>query len=193
MKKTFAICFLMLTGWCFSLSASAKADVHQDFEARKAAFNDNRYYQIFDTNLTSEERKCLEFLYAYMPISDITDYDGDFWKMNVDLSLQAKKETAWGKKIPMREFMHFVLPVRINNENLDEARRVFFNDIKDRVKGMSMKDAALEVNHWCHEHVSYQPSDSRTEAPLAAVRSAIGRCEHNKHRPQYNHIKYYCG
>lgn len=166
----------MVMGWCFSVTVSAKADVHQDFEARKAAFNDNRYYQIFGTNLTTEERRCLEFLYAYMPISDITDYDGDFWKMNVDLSLQAKKETAWGQKIPMREFMHFVLPVRINNENLDEARRIFFNDIKDRVKGMSMKDAALEVNHWCHEHVSYQPSDSRTEAPLAAVRSAIGRC-----------------
>lgn len=176
MKKTFAICFLMLLGWCFATTGMAQTNVHQDFEARKATFNDNRYFKVFDEDLTEEERQCLEFLYAYMPTSDITDYSGSFWKMNVDVALQAKNETAYGSKVPMREFMHFVLPVRINNENLDEARKIFFNDIKGRLKGTSMKEAALEVNHWCHEHVSYQPSDVRTEAPLAAVRSAIGRC-----------------
>jgi len=176
MKKTFAITLLMLFGLSFATISHAQTDIHKDFEARKATFNDNRYYKIFDENLTREERRCLEFLYAYMPTSDITDYNGDFWKMNVDVALKAKNSTSWGKKVPMREFMHFVVPVRINNENLDEARRVFFEDIKDRIKGLSMKDAALEVNHWCHEHVSYQPSDIRTEAPLAAVRSAIGRC-----------------
>ena len=41
---------------------------------------------------------------------------------------------------------------------------------------MSMKDAILEENHRCHERVTYQPSDARTSAPLATIRSAYGRC-----------------
>lgn len=53
---------------------------------------------------------------------------------------------------------------------------IFFKELKERVKGMGMKDAILEVNHWCHERVTYQPSDGRTSAPLATIRSAYGRC-----------------
>lgn len=45
-----------------------------------------------------------------------------------------------------------------------------------RVKGLSMLDAVLEVNHWCHEKVNYQPADARTSAPLATVKTAYGRC-----------------
>lgn len=45
-----------------------------------------------------------------------------------------------------------------------------------RLKGLSMHDAVLEVNHWCHEKVNYQPADARTSAPLATVKTAYGRC-----------------
>lgn len=172
--KSIAISLLMLFGCMHTVMA--QPDFHADFEARRTVFNDNRYYQVFNRRLNDDERQCLEFLYAYMPLADITDYDGDFWMQNVSASLQAKREMPWGKSIPQREWLHFVLPVRANNENLDESRTVFFNELKNRVKDMSMEQAALEVNHWCHEKVSYQPSDSRTSAPLAAVRSAIGRC-----------------
>ncbi|MDR0756291.1 MAG: transglutaminase-like domain-containing protein, partial [Tannerella sp.] len=40
----------------------------------------------------------------------------------------------------------------------------------------SLRDAALEVNHWCHEKVVYTPSDARTSSPLATVKTAYGRC-----------------
>lgn len=39
-----------------------------------------------------------------------------------------------------------------------------------------MRNAILEVNHWCHEKAVYQPSDARTSSPLATVRTAYGRC-----------------
>lgn len=64
----------------------------------------------------------------------------------------------------------------MNNEDLDTCRAVFFRELSQRVKGMSMYDAALEVNHWCHEHVTYAPSDARTSSPLATIRTATGRC-----------------
>jgi hypothetical protein len=53
---------------------------------------------------------------------------------------------------------------------------VFYNELKMRIINLSMRDAALEINHWCHEKVTYAPSDSRTGSPLASVRSATGRC-----------------
>ena len=92
------------------------------------------------------------------------------------MALRARKEMPWGESVPEREFRHFVLPVRVNNENLDMSRRDFYESLRDRVKDMSMRDAVLEVNHWCHERVTYRPSDARTSSPSATVRSAIGRC-----------------
>jgi hypothetical protein len=41
---------------------------------------------------------------------------------------------------------------------------------------MTMYDAALEVNHWCHEHVAYKSTDERTSSPLATMKTAYGRC-----------------
>ncbi|KDS41570.1 putative transglutaminase-family protein [Parabacteroides distasonis str. 3776 D15 iv] len=126
--------------------------------------------------MTPEEREALTFMYAYMPIGDITDYSGDFYLKNIRSSFQARNEMPWGDSIPEDIFRHFVLPVRINNENLDESRMVFFDELKDRVKGLSLYDAVLEVNHWCHEKVIYTPSDGRTSSPLASVKTAYGRC-----------------
>jgi len=120
--------------------------------------------------------KSMDMLYRYMPAADSANYSRDFFEHNVDMSLRARNEMPWGNKVPEREFLHFVVPVRVNNEDLDNHREIFYNELKDRVKGMSMKDAILEINHWCHEKVTYQPSDGRTHSPLASVSSAIGRC-----------------
>jgi transglutaminase-like putative cysteine protease len=64
----------------------------------------------------------------------------------------------------------------VNNEQLDSARVVFYKELKDRVKSLSLYDAILEVNHWCHEKAVYMPSDARTSSPLATVSTAYGRC-----------------
>ena len=126
--------------------------------------------------LSTKEREAIDFLYKYMPLADVTDYQPQFFLDNVRMSMKAQKEMAWGKNVPELLFRHFVLPIRVNNENLDNSRTVFYNELKERIKGLSMKDAILEVNHWCHEKVTYRPSDARTSAPLATVKSAFGRC-----------------
>lgn len=124
----------------------------------------------------NETDSLIEFLYKGMPLPDKAMYDRDFYRQNVELSLKARNEMPWGKTVPEREFRHFVLPVRVNNENLDMSRQVFYDELKDRVKNLSMEDAILEINHWCHEKATYQPSDARTSSPLSTVSQAIGRC-----------------
>lgn len=127
-------------------------------------------------DITAEERSALEFLYKYMPLADVTDYTPGFFLENVRSGFLARKEMPWGNSVPDQLFRHFILPVRVNNEALDSARTVFYRELKPRVERLSMKEAILEVNHWCHEKVTYQPSDARTSSPLATIRSAYGRC-----------------
>ena len=123
-----------------------------------------------------EEEDALDFLYAGMPLPDSVDYSREFWAANVAVSVRARHEMPWGEKVPGREWRHFVLPLRVNNEDLDSFRIAYYDELKERVAGKTMYGAVLEVNHWCHEHVSYQPSDSRTSSPMNTLRSAIGRC-----------------
>lgn len=153
-----------------------RAKVESDFNAKQAALPNGDLFAVFQTEMTPQEKEALTFLYAYMPIGDVTDYDGDLYLQSIRASFKAKEEMPWGDSIPEEIFRHFVLPIRVNNENLDESRMVFYDELKDRVKGLSLYDAVLEVNHWCHEKVIYTPSDARTSSPLASVRTAYGRC-----------------
>ena len=152
--------------------------VHLQFLKRQTEMSTaiNQPFKIFQEQLSADQRDAMEFLYAYMPLNDMADYDGTFFLKQVNASLEAKKTFSWGKTIPDDIFRHFVLPYRVNNENLDSARVIFLKEIKSRVINMSMKDAALEVNHWCHEKVTYRGSDERTSAPLASLRTSFGRC-----------------
>ena len=133
-------------------------------------------WNIFDQALAPDEKQALEFLYAYMPLSDLSDYPAEFMLANARMSLKARDEMPWGKAVPEDVFLHFVLPLRINNENLDSFRIVMYDELKDRVQGMDIEHAALEVNHWCHEKVVYRGTDERTSAPLSTIRKAFGRC-----------------
>lgn len=125
---------------------------------------------------TASADEYLDFLYASMPVNDSIDYSRDFWMQNVEAALQARREMPWGQSVPEREFRHFVLPVRVNNEIIDSARVVFYRELAPRIKNMSMEEAVLEVNHWLHEKATYAPSDARTSSPLATVKTTLGRC-----------------
>ena len=171
-----ATAFVSCNGSHFINDKAEREAVNADFEDRKANINAEELYSVFNEKLTQKEREALTFLYAYMPLGDIACYDGDFFLKNVQTSLQARAEMPWGKSIPDREFRHFVLPVRVNNENLDSSRWVFYNELKPRIEHLSLYDAVLEVNHWCHEYVTYTPSDARTSSPLASIKTAYARC-----------------
>ncbi len=171
--------------FAFSLTANAQGQFISDTNYRNTVENifkervktvGKTFYNTQKENLTADEQEALKFLYAYMPLADVTDYPTSFFADNVRMSFKARKEMPWGKNVPELLFRHFVVPIRVNNEALDNARSVFYNELKDRIKGMSMMDAIIEVNHWCHEKVTYQPSDARTSAPLATLKTATGRC-----------------
>ncbi|MFC2759891.1 transglutaminase family protein [Hallella multisaccharivorax] len=159
----------------FITDASYRQKVNTAFN-HKMHLVGTKFFQVRNLGATQEEQEALEFLYAYMPIADVTDYPTRYHLNNVRVALRARREMPWGGRVPEMLFRHFVLPMRVNNEPLDSSRVVFYRTLKDRVKGMTMEQAILEVNHWCHEHVTYEPSDARTSSPLQTLRTGRGRC-----------------
>ena len=185
--RIFSCCIVVFQLFSFSIFSQEKHlisdpsyrnQVHNQFLKSKtlAEGRSSALFGVFSKSISTEQTEALEFLFAFMPLSDLAMHNSDYLLLQANTAFQAKVFFSWGKTVPEEIFRHFVLPYRINNEYTDTARQVFFRELKDRIKGMSMCDAALEVNHWCHEKVTYKASDDRTSGPLTTVRNALGRC-----------------
>ena len=157
---------------------SFRNQVLDDYKARAERYGSVRsdLFGITDTISDGQTREAISFLLAYMPLSDLAVYEPGYLAGHVDAALKTRAEMPWGPSVPAELFLNFVLPPRVNNENPDDFRIIFYDELNDRVRGLGAVEAALEINRWCHEKVAYQPSDSRTSSPVATVLSARGRC-----------------
>lgn len=128
-------------------------------------------------NLSKGEKEALDFIYRYSPLEDITEYGPEFWVANVKQTFKVRESTPWGNTIPDNIFKHYVLPIRVNNEAVDSARIIFWKELEPRIANCkTMEEAALAVNHWCHEKANYQPTNARTCSPTAMILRTYGRC-----------------
>ncbi|MBQ8810095.1 MAG: transglutaminase domain-containing protein [Bacteroidales bacterium] len=178
MKSRFSLILMLALTACtshFITDEEYRGIVADDFQSRSSIMQ-AAGIDLASMDLNQKEEEALEFLYAYMPLGDIVNNAPEYYLDHYRMTRRALKEMPWGKNVPEREMRHFVLPVRVNNENLDSARYVFYEELAPRIKDMTMHDAVLEVNHWCHEKAVYMPSDRRTSSPLATVKTAYGRC-----------------
>ena len=89
MKKTTQLFagLLMLTGVLSACSPAGNEGfmrrVETDFRYKQELLPRGDLFGIFDEPMTPQERDAMTFLYAYMPVGDITDYLGDFYLENV--------------------------------------------------------------------------------------------------------------
>ena len=176
MKKTLPLLTLGLFWLTGCNNPLITEPVKNDFQERQEVLKCDYAQQALNLAPDRSSREALTFLYAYMSWPDVADYAPEYHVAQTTCALRARKEMPWGKTIPNREWLHFVLPVRVNNEHLDTFRTAYYETLKKRVEGMSMREAVLEVNHWCHEYVTYKPSDARTSTPLQSMKTGYGRC-----------------
>lgn len=178
--KKILFAFALLGASCssshFISEHAERAAVQGDFNARLQQLPRSGISEVAADKGDKTVAEALQFLYAYMPLADVADYPVAFHRAGVETALRTRNEMPWGKLVPDREFRHFVLPMRVNNEHLDSFRTMYYEELKARVQSLNMEQAVLEVNHWCHEHVTYTPSDARTSSPVASIRTAYGRC-----------------
>lgn len=180
MKKSiyFFLIFISLLS-CNNNKNISKTEV--DYKNKKDLLQNycNNYFdKVENDKISLEEQQYLKFLFAYMPLSDFAEYDYNFYLQIVKKSIEARESFHWAKTVPIDIFETYVLPPRINNENIDSTRILLFEELKSRFgnKKYSLEEAALEINHWCHEKVNYQPTDERTIGPLGVIKRTFGRC-----------------
>lgn len=162
----------------FSLDQEAmeRIDGKFRFKQRLAAARHEELFGIFREELTEEELWSLKYLFAYMPVNDMADYDGSLFLSHVRQTLAIRRKVPWGARVPDHLFLHFVLPYRVNTENIEDSRGILYRELAERTAQLSMAEAILETNYWCHEKAAYMGSDLRTLSPLSMIRNARGRC-----------------
>lgn len=150
--------------------------IERKFQEKKklAKARETQLFQIFEQVLTEEEIIALKYLYAYMPVNDLADYSGELFLNHVRTTLKIRRDMQW--QVPDHIFLHFVLPYRVNTENIEEHRHILHEQLAERTSKLSMTEAILETNYWCHEVATYIGSDLRTISPLTMIRNARGRC-----------------
>lgn len=121
------------------------------------------------------ELEAVQFLYAYMPLCDLGAFPLEFVQEQALTALNARSEMKWGKKVTNELFLHYVLPFRAADEHVDAARVMFYDELKDKVQGKSMADAAMEVGLWCRQQAAPgATSANRTSGSLTVIRAATG-------------------
>ena len=118
----------------------------------------------------------MKYLYSNMPYSDVGNYTFDTYLDYVQQGIWLWENSPYVKKYPELYFLNYVLFHRTNDEEIKPCRTYFWEKIKDRIQGMSMMEAVLEINHWCAGEVMYQGTDMRTGSALEIYRSGVGRC-----------------
>lgn len=125
---------------------------------------------------TEEERVLMQFLYGTMPLRDAGEYGFDLFLSFVRHALMVYETMEWCREIPEDIFLHYILYYRINSENIEDCRRFFYDRVIGRIRGLTAREAALELNYWCAENGAYESSDDRTISPMTFYRSGTGRC-----------------
>ena len=150
--------------------------IEKDFERVKPELAGFRDFQLAFDQSDEQERICLKYYYAYMPVSDRVTYDPMLFLRIIRQTLYVRSLDLYHSRIPDEIFLNFVLQYRVNNENIEDNRETLFRELSGRIRGKSIYDAAVEINYWCLEKATYQSTDPRTVSPLTLMRNGKGRC-----------------
>lgn len=127
-------------------------------------------------NLNETELTALKFTYGFMPISDVISYDVDLILSTIRQAVKTYETIDYVKSVPTELFLNYILFYRVNNENIENYREEFYNELFPLIQAKSMKEAAIEVNYWCFQKATYQATDERTASPKTVICRALGRC-----------------
>lgn len=125
---------------------------------------------------SEKEAQAVKYLYASMPLSDCVNYRFIDFLDYARHGIYLEENGEWKNRIPEELFLNYVMHYRINGEDISPCRSFFYKELKESIKGLSMKEAALKVNYWCAGEATYQSTDDRTVSPMTVYHSAFGRC-----------------
>ena len=118
----------------------------------------------------------VKWMYAHSPLTDFAEYDTSLFLACAEHGIFLKNNSPFLKDVPEDVFLSYVLHIRINEEELCDCRRFFYDLLKNRIQGLSMEEAILEINYFNAENVTYRFTDIRTISALTQYKNVYGRC-----------------
>ncbi|MDL2248430.1 transglutaminase [Tyzzerella sp. OttesenSCG-928-J15] len=128
------------------------------------------------SNVSGDVLFATKWIYANSPLSDWANYKFDMFKACAEHSLFLLENSPFLKNIDLNIFLNYVLHLRVNEEELCDCRKFFYDQLAHRVNHLSAYDAVIEANYWNAENMEYQAADRRTKSAITAFRSTYGRC-----------------
>ena len=122
------------------------------------------------------ERELLGYLRDAIPTADQIELSDEYLLKIVRHAMKVREEMPWGEHIPEWMFRAFVLFPRVNDERPAFYHEYIHGELAPRLKGLTMAEAALEVNKWTCERATYQSTDDRTADAMTVLRRTFGRC-----------------
>lgn len=168
MKRIFGTLFFTLT--CFLLYAESTVDKINKYAGKSSVGLIELYNQ-------TENSEYVRFILDNSSPNDLAVLTPEFIKKNLDLILKTK-ELKYASLYDENIFKHFVLPLRVTQEPFEDWRGKFYEEISPLVKDISdIEEAAIIVNLWALEKMTYKPTHGKDQAPLTTIKRGYGRCE----------------
>lgn len=156
--------------------------IQENFEVLQKA-----YPQILDEvcayreKCSDEEFLALQYLYTTMPLSDMGNYPAELFADYAVHSVRLWNTFDRVRALPEDIFLNYVLYHRVNTEEIDFCRTLFFEEMQSFGKEgwmaqESEKAIVQEVNFWCANEATYQTTDERTASARMVYETGRGRC-----------------
>ena len=131
--------------------------------------------------------KELAFLLETMPLSDRANYPEEVFRGFADHAVFLRENVSWCKELPEDIYLNYVLYHRVNDEQIEDCRKIFYDRIWSELEsvlaeksmlspGELLEQCILAVNYWCLSEATYRSTDDRTVSPLTVLRCGFGRC-----------------
>lgn len=118
------------------------------------------------------------FLIINMPVEDLTCVTEELFLNNLRHAYYARSNYPWTRDLPEDIFFHYVLPMRVSQEPLEDWRGYFHAQLEDRIEGLTTLDeVALAATGWADEKTGFKQTQARDQGPFETLASGYGRCE----------------
>jgi hypothetical protein len=118
----------------------------------------------------------MRFLIVNSPLADIGSVSADYLVNNVELAIRAR-EFPWAANYDDETWAHYVLPMRVSQEPLEDWRQQFFDEISANIDGLETLEEAISATSVVRSRAGFKQTQRRDQGPISTLKSGYGRCE----------------
>jgi len=118
------------------------------------------------------------FLIRYMPVEDLTVITEQMFTDNLRCAYEVRATYPWCSEYDEETFLHYVLPMRVSQEPLENWRPYFLENLKPYLsEATNLDDAREATGQWIWSLASFQQTQNRDQGPFETISGGYGRCE----------------